>query len=67
MHYNHAVILTLALTAFFLVAFTYWLYKTCSRAVAAEAWELMYRRDVEAKAGAGSAGAGGSAKSGGGA
>lgn len=55
MKYIHALVLTFFLISFSVVSLAIYLYHTCSRAVAAEACELHYRRDVEASAAGGTA------------
>jgi len=55
MRYNSTIVLTIMLVSVFLTAFAVWLYRTCTRAVAAEAFELNYQLDVESGKGAGGA------------
>ncbi|KAI8942135.1 hypothetical protein NX059_000225 [Plenodomus lindquistii] len=45
---NHAVILILSLVVIFSIAFGYFLFKCCARAIKAEVYELEFRKDVEA-------------------
>lgn len=46
---NNAIVLTICLVAVFSAFFAWCLYRSCKRAVTAEAYELRYHRDVEAQ------------------
>lgn len=45
---NDSIILAIFLIAVFIIAFAWYLQRTCRRAVDAEVHEMAYRRDMEA-------------------
>jgi hypothetical protein len=46
---NNVVILILLLVAIFIVLFSWFLHRMCSRLVSVEVHEMMYQRDLEAQ------------------
>jgi hypothetical protein len=59
LRYNETIILVLLLSTIFLIAFAWYLKRSCGRVIDAQVHEMQYQRDIEAqRAGSGASGNG---------
>jgi hypothetical protein len=49
LRYNETIILVLLLSTVFLIAFAWYLKRSCGRVIDAQVHEMQYQRDVEAQ------------------
>jgi hypothetical protein len=49
LHYNETIILVLILSTIFLIAFAWYLKRSCGRVIDVQVHEMQYQRDMEAQ------------------
>jgi hypothetical protein len=64
LRYNETIILVLLLSTIFLIAFAWYLKRSCGRVIDAQVHEMQYQRDVETQRLGAGAGAGGNGNGG---